>query len=212
MNHVKQLLDLVGPQSEEPKDLGPANRRMLAVLGLVGALPLAALWGIAAGSRPGHVALDNAFDVPLLVVISILAALPIGLFTFRLSTKSARVTEFLLAHSSALFASAAMLALLSPIVCLYQYSSPWAGPIVAVASAIAGGVVALVILFRVLAKLLPDPEARRTIALPVFLLLFLEAASLAQVSSVLSPVFSERTVFGRGVDAAHVHHDGESHR
>lgn len=204
MNHVRQLIALVGPSTATP-DIGVAQRRLLAAAAMLGALPLAALWGVAAGSAPGTIAIRNLVAVPMLLVTAILVSLPIGLLALRLMSEKARPTELLLAHSGGIFVGALVLALLAPLVALYQFSSAWVGPTIAVASAALAVIAGLLIVFRVLQKLLPDRDTLRELALPLLLLMGLECVAFAQVASVTDPIFAQRTTLGRGVDAIQVH-------
>jgi len=217
MNQLQTLLDLVSPAAPAPAEgdsasirgllpEGKARRRALALFATGLALPLTALWGVAAGTVPGHIAVDNALEVPVLLVVSALAALPVGLFAVRLSSSATRGTEFVLAHSAAFFASAVVLALLAPIIGLFQHSSAWAGRAISIGSLVAGLAVGISILLRVLEKLVPDTATRRSMWMPVVVMISLEGAALAQVASISSPIFAERTAMGQGVDGLHRFH------
>jgi Kef-type K+ transport system membrane component KefB len=203
MHTLVELLDFVSPSDASRAAAKPpesrAGRLLLAVTAFLAALVCAGLWGLAAGSGSGRVAVGNLFEVPMLLVVSSLAALPAGLLAFRLTARGGRSTDLLVAHASAIFAGSLVLALLAPIVALYQHSSAFAGPIVAFATAVIGVGVACAVLLRTLGKLVAR-EKRRAFWPAVSLLLVLQLAALAQVASITAPVFPHRTAFGRGVD------------
>jgi hypothetical protein len=184
MQSIVLLLDFVGPEapSSSPSSRPPhgAQRLLLAAVACLLAVAFAGIWGVAAGSHAGRLAFDNAVKVPMLLVVSSLAALPASLLLFRLTAQKGKVAD---------------------LVALYQYSSAWAGPIVAFASAVIGLGVGVAIAVRVLGKLLPGPEERRSALLPVALLVVLQTAALLQLASMTTSVFPQRTTFGRGIDA-----------
>jgi hypothetical protein len=206
MHPLQQLLALVGPRPFPAAEMGRARRLFLAALAFVVALALAALWGIAAGSFAGRFALVNAVSVPLLLLVSSAAALPVALLVFRLTVSEGRASDLVLGHAGALFGMSLVLALLAPIVALYQFSSSWAGPVVALGSAFIGVAIGFALLLRGLGKLAPDPRARRAMLAPVVLLCILQAAALLQLSAIAPPVMPARTVLGHGVDAL-AHHE-----
>ena len=201
MTPFKLLFDLIGPQSPDAKVPTPTERSLAAVAGFLAAMLLAAIWGIAAGSRDGHIALGNALKVPMLLTASSIAALPLALVVLRLTSSTGRLSDLVVAHAAATFTGTLVLAVLAPIVALYQHSSMWAGPWIALGSAILGLVVGVVILIRVVAKVLPAPSGRRAVAFPFVILWVVQLSTLLQLASVMDPVFPERTVFGRGIDA-----------
>jgi len=196
-----ELIDIVGPGAEGPRpEMTRARRLWLATIAYLAALALAGAWGLAAGTQGAHVALDNVIKVPVLLVVSAVAALPAALVTFRLTSSQARPSSVVLAFASASFAGTLVMALLAPIVALYQQSSAWAGPRVALASAFVGVLVGVGVFTRVLCKTLPS-GGRASAIVSSALLLALHGAALFQLASVVSPVFPTRTRFGAGVDA-----------
>jgi hypothetical protein len=185
-----------------------ARRLFLAAFAFVCALGLSALWGVAAGSHVGRFALWNVASVPLLLALSSAAALPLGLLVFRLTVADGQATNLVLGHACALFGAALVLALLAPIVALYQFSSSWAGPVIAQASAFVGLGAGVALLLRSLAKLTPEPRSRRGLVTPVALTCLLQCAALLQLAAVAPPVMPHRTLLGRGIDAANTRTPG----
>jgi len=202
MHPIAQLVEVVGPSrgdDDARPELGRAQRIFLSSVAFLAALGLAAIWGVAAGSHAGHIGLESAIKVPLLLLASILAALPLGLLVYRLTSSRGRPSNLVLGHAAATFTGALVLALSAPIVALYQYSSVWAGPVVALASAGVAIAVSFAIFLRVLVKLHTHGSWRGFIA-PVALLLLLQGAALFQLASISTPILPQRTPIERGVD------------
>lgn len=199
MNALSHLFALLGPRPmQEPSPSSP-ERAYAAAAGFVASLVFGALWGLAAGSGGGRLAAGNLFSVPLLLAVSSVVALPIGVLVLRLTSEKASVVDLVLSHASALFAGTLVLALLSPLVLLYQLSSSWAGPYVAIGSALLAIGLGLFLATRALRKL-SDARGVGSLALPVVLLAVVQVAGLSQLASIVPPIFHERTAFGRGVD------------
>jgi len=209
MSSVSLLLDLVHARSSdaEPRpDLGRAQRLFLAALGMLCAIGFASLWGLAASPTTAHAAIVNAVKVPMLLIVSGAVSLPaVVLFCKLASGAAARTSDLLLGYSVAVFGGTLVLAALSPLVALYQHSSAFAGPMVALASAVIAVAVGGAIFVRALGRLVAPGTRRRTMAVPVTLMVVVQLAALAQLASVVSPVFGARTRFGRGVDALDDH-------
>ena len=204
MKPFVSLLELASPGASFADSVDGSSlptrteKLMLATTGMLGAVGLAAIWGVAANSSAPH-ALLNVLKVPMLVVVSGAASLPITALAWKLTAgRNAKVTSLLVAYSAAVFSGTLVLALLAPIVALYQHSSSFAGPWVAIASAVVGFVAAACVFVRVLRKLGTADGAGRNLA--VGLLLIIQLLTLSQLASVLPPVFGQRTAFGRGID------------
>jgi hypothetical protein len=184
------------------RPIGPTERLHVAAGGALVAVVLAGLWGLAAHG-PGGGALANFVKVPMLLVVSGLAALPTVLLGWRLfGARVLRSTDMVVAYAVALFTGALVLAVLAPIVALYQHSSGFAGPYVAMASAAVAACVGGVTFLRALGRLAPR-EKLTTFLGPALVLGCVQLAALAQLASVTSPIFDHRTTFGYGIDALH---------
>ena len=73
-----------------------------------------------------------------------------------------------------------------------------------------GALVALLVVVRVIRKLSPG-LAGRVYGAPIALVLVLQAAALAQLASVTTPVFPTRTPMGQGVDGLVKRHAAPAH-
>jgi hypothetical protein len=93
-----------------------------------------------------------------------------------------------------------VLAVLSPLVALYYHSSSWAGPTLAVGSAVAAVLVGAVVLVRGLLKRNREEMKGLAAWLPVVVLKGLQIATLLQFIAILSPILPELTPLSRGID------------
>ena len=204
MHSVSRLFDLVSapatPSSSSLAAIGRNERLLLATLGLVCAIVFAAVWGLAASSTSLGAALGNAFKVPMLLVVSGAVALPAVLLFCRLvSPGAAGGVDLLVGYAVAVFGGTLVLAVLAPLVALYQHSSSWIGPQIALGSIVLALVAGCVVFVRALGRLVTS-AGRRGVYLPVIAMVLVQLAALAQLASVVSPVLSTRTSFGHGVD------------
>jgi hypothetical protein len=200
MSPFELLFDFIGPKPIASGETTATQKNLAAIAGSLSCLLLAAIWGVAVGTHADHLALDNGLRVPLLLTATALTALPLGLVVMKLTSSEARPSDLLFAYSAAAFASSLLLAMLAPIIAVYQLSSPWAGLYIAIGSAFVALAVGAAILVRVVKKLLPNGQ-RLALALPVFLLCVVGLGTLSQLASVMSPIFPNRTVFGQGIDS-----------
>jgi hypothetical protein len=200
MHAIQEILSFIGPRPFAAVEMSQARRLLLAAVAFVAAPVLAAVWGVAAGSAANHLSLMNAVSVPMLLLVSSAAALPVVAIVFRLTAAEGRVSDLVLGHAGAVFGASLVLALFAPIVALYQYSSSWAGPLVALGSALMAMAIGFALLLRGLAKLVPAGGGRRSLILPAGLLCVLQIAALLQLAAIAPPVMPHRTLLGHGVD------------
>jgi len=199
MEQLRNLLDLVGARST-PAPGTTAERLVIAGTAFLGALLCSGLWGIAAGSGGGRLAIGNLAVVPVLVAVSTVASLPVSVLALRLFSEQNRASDLVLSHAVALFGGSLLLLLLAPVVALYQLSSAWIGPSIAIASVLVALLGGLGIMLRTMRRLAGSIRSTAFV-LPAVLLLVLQVASLSQLASLAPPVMHARTAFGHGVDA-----------
>jgi hypothetical protein len=144
--------------------------------------------------------LSNVLTVPMLIAASALSALPLSLFALKLTSQKVHATDLLLAYTSAAFAGCTTLLLLAPLVAIYQQSSSLIGPAVGPVSAFIAFAVGACVFFRSLLKV-QGTGALGALAVPVLLLIVVQAASLVQLASLSKPLFGARTSIGHGIDA-----------
>lgn len=199
MAPVVDLFHLLAGTPEARVPEGRARRAMIAVVAMLAGIVCAGIWGACATSSFAA-ATSNILKVPMLLIVSALATLPAVLFFAKVfSGSNTRASALLLAYSSAFFGGTVTLAVLAPIVALYEHSSSFFGPHAALASAAVAFVVAVVLLVRTIRRV-ASGVPRKSLLFPVAALVLLQGAALAQLSASVSPVFDHRTPFGHGVD------------
>jgi hypothetical protein len=169
---------------------------------LLAAILLSAVWGLAATSTSMTASLGNVVKVPTLLVGSGLAALPLVCVLWKLvGPTETRLSGMMLAYATSLFGGTLVLAVMAPIVAIYQHSSVWAGPRIALVSAVLA-VIAFGFLFWRTLRRVAGPGARMSkLALPAAALIVVQGLALSQLASATTPVFGERTTFGHGIDS-----------
>jgi hypothetical protein len=183
-----------------PADDGPARRTQLTIAAALAALAFAALWGIAAGSTSTTLALGNAVKVPMVVLLSAVASVPAGMLALRLTGLPYSGRDLLFSFAPALFAGTLALAVTAPLVALYYHTSAWAGPYLAMGSAlIAIGVAGILFARNALRRATTDHE-RTVVMLPVVVTIGFQLATMLQLVALASPILPETTVFDTGVD------------
>lgn len=188
-------------KSSEPVELSKPARVLLIAASLVAAIALSGLWGLAATSTSLAAAGGNVVKVPILILGSGLAAIPLVVVLWKLvGPPQSSVTSLLLAYAVALFGGALLLAVTAPIVAIYQYSSSFAGPSIAHLSAVVAFVGFALLFVRALRRVSQPGTSKWKLAMPATALLVVQMLAMAQLASATSPVFKERTWFGRGVD------------
>jgi hypothetical protein len=172
----------------------------ILIVGALASLLFAMIWGLAAGSTSVTLALANLYKLPMIVLLSAASAVPAALLTWKLSGAKYRATDLMLSFTSGLFSGTLVLAVLSPLVALYYHSSSWAGPTLAVGSAVAAVLVGAVVLVRGLLKRNREEMKGLAAWLPVVVLKGLQIATLLQFIAILSPILPELTPLSRGID------------
>lgn len=194
-------------KTAEPLDISRPARILLIASSLLAAIVLSGLWGLAATTTSLGAAGSNLVKVPTLILGSGLAAIPLVVVLWKLvGPPQSSVTSLLLAYAVALFGGALLLAVTAPIVAIYQYSSSFAGPSIAQVSAVLGFLGFMLLFIRALRRVSPVGTNLRKLAVPASALLIVQVLAMAQLASSTTPVFKERTWFGRGVDGMRRNH------
>ena len=172
----------------------------IAIGSLLCALLLSAAWGAAAGSSSVLLALSSGLKVPIIVLLSTLAALPATLLALRLSGVQYAGRRLFLSICSGVLGGALILAALAPIVGIYYHTSAAIGAKLAVASAFvalgAGGL----IMVRNALKQLPADLNAKSIAMPLGVFAVVLLAAMLQFIALASPVLPVPSAFDGGID------------
>lgn len=181
-------------------DEGPARRTQLTIAAALATLAFAALWGVAAGSTVGTLAIANAVKVPMVVLLSAVVAIPAGMLALRLMGMQYPARDLLFAFAPSLFAGTLALAVTAPLVALYYHTSVWAGPYLAMGSVAISIVVASLLFARGAVRRATTDRERTMIMLPVFVTIGFQLATMLQLVALASPILPETTMFDTGVD------------
>tara|TARA_R110002073_G_scaffold245044_4_gene407468 strand:+ start:53355 stop:54131 length:777 start_codon:yes stop_codon:yes gene_type:complete len=172
----------------------------IAVGSLLCALLLAAGWGAAAGSSSLFLALSSGLKVPIIVLLSTLAALPATLLALRLSGVEYQGIRLILSICSGVLGGALILAALAPIVGIYYHTSAAIGAKLAVASAFVALGTGGLIMVRNALKQLPAGLSAKSIAMPLAVFVIVLLAAMLQFIALASPVLPAPSVFDGGID------------
>jgi len=195
------LLNLACGRPLPEEEDGRSRRLQLVAAALLASLVFAGLWGLAAGSSSPVLALANLYKVPMVVLVSTLAAIPAGLLTWKLSGADCRATDLLLSFATAVFAASLVLATSAPLVALYYHSSTWAGPALALGSVLLAVATGLLLFGRGVWLRLSGMTSRLRVVPAVLVLAVVQLACLVQLVALASPILPEWTLFDGGIDA-----------
>lgn len=198
MQMLSTLLGYAGGAPLPEEDAGPARRMQLGLASFLLAIAFAAVFGAAAGSSAWTLALANVLKVPVVVLLSAVCALPAGFLAWKLSGARIAGGDLLLTFGASVFVGTLVLAAAAPLVALYYHSSAWAGPALGVGSVFLALFVGA--LFFVKGATARVDGKRRSVLVPVGVMLFMQLATLVQFVALASPIFPEVTVFDGGID------------
>jgi hypothetical protein len=199
MRNFVTLLNLACGKPLPPEEAGRARRLQIIIAALLASLAFAAVWGLAAGSPAAGLALANLYKVPMVVLLSVLCAIPPGLLAWKLCGSEGSGSEFLLDFATGTFAGTLVLAVVAPLVALYYHSSVWAGPVLAMGSTFTALIVGKLIFLRQVFRK-RDKVRRGPRVVPAAIFVVMQVATLVQLIALASPILPEQTVFDRGID------------
>jgi hypothetical protein len=200
MGTMMTLLDIACGRPIAAEDSGRSRRTQLVLLALLASLVFAAAWGLAVGSRSASLAIGNVYKVPMVVLLSSAFAAPAGILAWRLSGAAVRGSDLALGFAGGMFGGTLVLAVLAPLVALYYHSSAWAGPVLGIGSAVVALFTGTIMFVRGVIRRLPPGARKRSVLMPVGVMLAMQLATLLQLTALAAPIFPERTIFRGGID------------
>ncbi|NUP07812.1 MAG: hypothetical protein HOW73_17325 [Polyangiaceae bacterium] len=193
-----KLFDLI--RASRTFDELPKSRKLqLAAVSTLGALLCAAAWGAAAGSCVPWLAVANLVKLPIIVLLSAVAAAPIGLVAWKLLGDETRLTDLLFAHARSLLAGSLVLGTFVPLVALYYHSSRFAGPLLADGTALVSLALGGYVFVRLALRARCTSHIAVRLGVPAAILL-VQLAAMLQLVAMASPILPDPTMFRRGVD------------
>ncbi len=198
---VSTFQDLLNTACGRIESAASGQRTLQVAIGsLLCALLLSALWGAAAGSSSAVLAASSGLKVPLIILLSTLAALPATVLTLRLSGVAYASRRLLLSICSGVLGGTLILAALAPIVGIYYHTSAEVGAKLAIGSVfVALGAGALIMVRNALHQLPAGMQAKK-IALPLGVFAVVLLAAMLQFVALASPVLPSPSVFDGGID------------
>ena len=199
LSQLSQLMTLTC-RGELAHPVTRAGQLMLTISAIVCALLLSSIWGIAAGSASGALAIANSYKVPMVIFLSALTALPAGLVALRLANARLAAIDLVTAFATSIFSGTLVLATLAPLVAIYYHTSSRAGVPLALGSVFVALGTATLLFARGVKRKLGD-EQRIASLIPVIILVALFSAALMQFVALASPIIGQAgTVFDGGFD------------
>lgn len=200
-SHLGQLMTLTC-RGELASPLTPAAQLALTISAIVAALVLSALWGVAAGSSSAALAVANAYKVPMVILLSAIAALPAGLVALRLTNGRLAARDLVSAFATSMFGGTLVLATLAPLVAVYYHTSSKAGVPLALGSVFVSLATATLLFGRAVKRKVAGEPGRTASLVPVVILVGLFSAALMQFVALASPIIGDvGTRFDGGFDA-----------
>lgn len=201
MKAVVELFDLIGGKPLPAESEGGARRGELLVRAVLASLVCGAVYGLAAGSAEPALAVANLYKVPMVILLSSVAAAPAALVTWKLIGARNRASDLLMGVAAGNLSASLVLAALSPIVALYYHTSAFLGGAVAMGACTLGVGVGLYALVRAVLSRAAVEARGVALLIPLLVLMGGEVASLVQFIHAASPILPEVTLFDGGADA-----------
>jgi hypothetical protein len=198
-SQLSQLMTLTC-RGELAHPLTRAHQVMLTIAALISGLVLSSLWGIAAGSSSAGLALANAYKVPMVILLSALAALPAGLVALRFTNARLAVGDLISAFATSIFGGTLVLATLAPLVAVYYHTSLKVGVPLALGSVFVALATATLLFGRSVKRKVAGTTGRAASLVPVIILVVLFSAALMQFVALASPIIGTVTPFNGGFD------------
>ena len=205
--HFAHIFDLVGGRRLPEEDDGPAHRYRLMIGGVVAATACAAIYGAAAGtawiahSDTPWMGLLDVLKLPMVLVLSGLAAVPASLLAWKLFDARHECTDLLMGLVTANLTAAAVLAVSAPIVALYYLTTDFLGGTLAIAVACGAVCIGVLSGMRSIAWRIPADVNVLRLAPVIAVMTGVQLLALVQLVALASPILPEMTVFDGGMDA-----------
>lgn len=200
MKLLQALQEVIGGSRAELESEGTARQLRLA-LAATGATALAAaLYGVSVAGADPTLAVGNLLKVPMVVVLSTVAALPGGLLAARLTDAQIDTSSIITSLASANFTGSLVLVSAAPVVGLYYLTGSSFSGYLGLGAAFFAEVVAAWVFFRAASKRRPEDVRKRDILLPLLVIMGIQVVTLVQLIGIASPILPEVTPFSHGME------------
>lgn len=194
------VFDLVDGQPHPEEAEGEAHALQLAIRGGVASLVFSSVYGAAAGCTDPSIAAANLVKLPVVVVLGVACAMPLGLLTWKVFGQGTRLSSVAVSVTTGVFTGTLVLACAAPLIALYYLTTDFAGaPLTLgiVAIAMVGGVWNA---FRAALSRRPEDVPRGRVLIPMGTMLAALLFALLQLVHLASPILPEETAFDRGIE------------
>jgi hypothetical protein len=200
MQMLKHLGDYIGGHYSDIEAEGTARQLRLILLAGVATILSTAIYGFAVGCVDQSLAFTNIFKLPMVVLLSGVAALPPGLLAGKLTESRMAPTDITSSLMSANMTGSLVLLSAAPVVALYYLSGSTFSAYIAFGAALAGEFVALWIFFRAAHKRKPKDATWFDVWFPSAVLAVVQIVAIIQLIGIASPILPEMTLLSQGMD------------
>lgn len=200
MQLLKSLPGLIGGSQVELEREGAARRIRLGIAAAAATALASAVYGLAAGIVEPSLAASNLLKVPLVVVLSAVAALPAGMLAGKLMETDFELTDIVTSLVSANFTGSLVLLAAAPVVALYYLTGSTFSAHIGLAVGILAEIVAIWVFFRAAHERRPEETKRRHIFLPLAVTSLVQLVVLVQLLDIASPILPEITPLTQGME------------
>jgi len=200
MQLLKALPELIGGDEAELEKEGSARRIRLSLAAAAATVLASALFGAAVGLTDGSLLVGNLLKVPMVVVLSALAALPAGMLAGKLTETDMDTSSIVASLASANLSGSLVLLAAAPVVALYYLTGSALSGHLGLAAAFLAEVVAAWIFFRAANERKPEEARKRDILFPLIVIMAVQVVALVQLIGIASPILPEVTPFTHGMD------------
>jgi hypothetical protein len=194
------LFDLIGGRALPEERQGQAHVLQLAIRASVASLGFAAVYGAAAGCTEPMLAVANLVKMPVVVLLGVGSALPIGLLTWKVVGEGTRLSSVAVSLVTGVFTGTLLLACAAPLIALYYLTTDYTGAAVALSAVALAVVLGVGNAFRAALNRRPEEVSPLRVIVPMGAMLGVFMLSLLQLVHLASPILPEETIFDRGVD------------
>jgi hypothetical protein len=197
---LADLFDLVSGGPVAAERAGGAHTLQVALRAFAASVGFAALYGVAAGCTSRDLVWQNAFKLPMVVVLAVVCSLPLGSLVWKVLGERSRYADLVMSTATGLFTATLVLACAAPLIALYYLTTEHVG----------GALVALVVASATAVGIGNGIRAglrRRApgapivgVVTPLAVLAAAMLAALIQLVHLASPIIPEQTVFDAGVE------------
>jgi hypothetical protein len=193
------LFDLISARPLPIEASQPAQTLQLSIRALLASLGFAALYGVAVGCTDPGQAAHNLVALPMVLLLSVGCALPLGLLAWKVVGEGVRLVDLATSVTTGVFTAALVLGASAPLLALYYLTTDYVGAPLAMLVVTAATVAGVANAFR--AGLRRAASAHRlAVLVPLGTMLGCLLAAELQLIHLAAPILPEDTPFDHGIE------------